>query len=147
MFGFFRRSGTLVPTYRGRAFLRLESLEWRDQPTELVPQPPVGIDGGNSRVQNLAPQIVNYTAEQTTNGLFVITGTVVDESPGGLTVTFGGDTVGSGQRVTTNADGSFSLILQLPLDGTGAGYLTATVTDAGGLVSQEVSVFLDPTIP
>ena len=146
MFGLFRRASTPVSGFRGRTFLRLEALEWRDQPSDPTLTAPT-TDPQASQVQNQAPQIINYQAQEISNGEFLITGTVVDESPGGLTVTFGGDTVGSGKTVTTNSDGTFSMTLQLPLDGTGAGYLTATVTDAQGLVSQTVSVFLDPTTP
>jgi hypothetical protein len=147
MFGLFRRASTPGSGLRGRTFLRLESLEWRDQPSDLTLVVIESDAGQASRPQNQAPQIVNFMAHEITNGLFLITGKVVDESPGGLTVTLAGSTAGAGQTVTTNSDGTFSMTLQLPVDGTGSGYLTATVRDAQGLVSEEVSVFLDPTIP
>jgi hypothetical protein len=121
---------------------RVDGLECRLTPTDPTP-------GGGLTVvaTNAAPQIVEYTRQEIGNGLFLITGRVVDESPGGLTVTFGGDTSAAGNTATTLSDGTFSIVVQLRVDGTDAGYLTATVRDAQGLVSQEVSVFLDPTIP
>jgi hypothetical protein len=148
MFGLFRRIPTRRPAPQGRVRLSLESLEWRDQPDGggllLDPPPP---PGGGGQAVNAAPAIVDFRAQESGNGLFLITGRVVDESPGGLTVTFGGGTSAAGRTTTTLADGTFSIVVQLRLDGTDSGYLTATVTDAQGLVSEPVQVYLDPTIP
>jgi hypothetical protein len=94
---------------------------------------------------NTPPVIVGFAQKQIGNGEFLITGKVVDANPGNLTVTFGGQTSASGQTVTTGADGSFSCLVQLRVDGTDAGYLTATTTDGRGLTSQAVQVYLEPT--
>jgi len=93
------------------------------------------------------PVIVGFEDEEVGNGLFLISGTVVDESPGNLIVTFGGGTSANGLTVTTNGDGSFSRTIQLRVDGTDSGFLTATTVDGQGLASQPVQVFLDPTTP
>ncbi len=134
MFGLFRSARVTSPAFRGRTLLRLESLEWRDQPSDFGPLPPGGgNDGWISPPQNQAPRIVDFEAEEITQGLFVVTGRVADESPGGLTVSFGGSTVAMGKTAVTASDGTFSLVVQLPVNGTGAGYLTATVKDLQGL--------------
>ena len=99
----------------------------------------------NAPTANTGPTIVNFSKEEIVNGLFLISGQVVDQNPGGLVVTFGGSTTATGTTVTTTPDGTFSCTIQLPVNGTGAGFLTATTVDAQGLVSAEVFVFLDPT--
>jgi hypothetical protein len=96
-------------------------------------------------VANSPPVIIDFEAEQIGNGLFLISGQVVDQNPGGLVVTFGGSTSASGMTVTTTPDGTFSCTIQLEVNGTGAGTLTATTVDSQGLVSAEVQVFLNPT--
>jgi hypothetical protein len=106
----------------------------------------IGPGNGGQPANNLPPAITNFAEVELGNGLFLISGTVVDEHPGGMVVTFGGDTSASGQSVTTNSDGSFSRTVQLRVDGTDCGYLTATTVDDHNQVSQTVQVFLDPTI-
>jgi hypothetical protein len=98
-------------------------------------------------IAHAGPVIIDFEAEQIGNGLFLISGQVVDQNPGGLVVTFGGDTTANGMTVTTTPDGTFSCTIRLPVDGTGAGTLTATTVDGQGLVSASVQVFLDPTPP
>lgn len=136
-------------SFSGRAVLRLEALEWRDCPSDYL--------GGDSQpdpysapavMAPAAPRIVNYTAEEVANGLFIITGQVTDANPGGLTITFGGDLPsGQGLTTTTNADGTFSVVIQTKIDGTEAGFLTAQTTNAQGVTSNEAVVFINPTIP
>lgn len=142
MLGLFRRRPVARRAFPTNRFIpRVDGLECRITPTDP------GLGGFTSLAANASPQIVDYTRTEVGNGLFLITGRVVDENPGGLTVNFGGDTSAAGSTTTTLSDGTFSILVQLRLDGTDAGYLTAKVTDAQGLVSQEVAVFLDPTIP
>jgi hypothetical protein len=105
-------------------------------------QPPVGALSPGA----LSPVIVGFSAKQIGNGLFVITGKVDCTNPGGLTITFGGATSASGRTVTTNADGTFTMQVQLRTDGTDCGCLTAS-TVVNGLQSQVVDVFLEPTTP
>jgi hypothetical protein len=151
MFGLFRRAHTAGVGSRGRAFLRLEALDPRDQPSSLDPSAAPAADGTPVRVAdqqtNRPPEITNFTAREIGSGLFLITGQVVDENPGGLVVTLDGSTSAAGRSTTTNDDGSFSLLVQLATDGTDSGYITATTTDDFGLVSDEVDVFVTPTPP
>jgi hypothetical protein len=95
----------------------------------------------------VAPVIENFTAHEIGNGMFLITGRVIDETPTGMIVTFGGTTSAAGQYATVSADGTFSKIVQLRTDGTDSGYITATTTDAYQVVSEEVDVLVNPTPP
>lgn len=103
---------------------------------------------GGGETELAAPQIVDFGYQQVGNGLFIFTGRVVDANPGGLTVTFGGSvpTV-DGQSVTTAADGTFQLTIQLRTDGSDVGIVTASVTNRAGVESDEVMVYVSPTPP
>jgi len=149
MLGFFHRTTTRRVASPRRAFLRLESLDSRDLPDGTpFGDPVIGVSELGAPPTNLPPTIVNFEKEEIANGLFLITGTVVDDGAvGGLTVTFSGGTSATGTTITTNSDGTFSLTIQLRVDGTDSGFLTATTVDLGGLVSEEVEVYLNPTLP
>jgi hypothetical protein len=146
MLGLFRRPPTRGHGLSVRTILRLENLEGRAQPSSLDP----GGDplGGQYLIAapNDAPQIVDFSAREVGTGLFLVSGRVIDEAPGGLTVTLDGDTAANGLTTTTLGDGSFSLLVRLPTDGTGSGYIIATTVDNQGLVSEEVFVFVRPTV-
>jgi hypothetical protein len=129
---------------QGRVFLRLEALEWRDQPDATPVALSLSLPTNPGILAPTPPAITNFTAENFGNGLFLISGQVADTHPGGLTVTFGGGTSASGLTVTTNADGTFNKTIQLRTDGTDGGYLTATTVDSNGLSSQAVQVLLNP---
>ena len=64
---------------------------------ELPSTPPT--DGDS----NAAPRVVNFMAVEIISGLWRFTGDVIDEAPGGLTVTLGGEPE-SLQNVTTTTD-------------------------------------------
>jgi hypothetical protein len=149
MLGLFRGAHTQSSGFGGRAVLRLEGLEWRDQPSGLDTgaPPDAGDQSGDfylTPTANAPPEIVDFSAELIGDGLYLVTGRVIDEAAGGLTVTFGGSTDGSGRTTTTYEDGTFSILIRLPTDGTGAGYLTASTLDNQGLESNEPAIFLDP---
>jgi hypothetical protein len=142
MLGLLRRTRTTGARPRNRVVLRLEGLEWRDNPD---------IDPGNGGVVltsppvNHAPQIVDFTCQQIDHGLFLITGRVIDENPAGLTVTLGGSTSAAGTAIITLTDGSFSKAVQLRTDGTDNGWITAVTVDLQGLVSNTVQQYVTPT--
>ena len=141
-----RRAPATRPNRTHRTLLRLEGFECRITPSgesDTVTHPPVSTNGSPI---NQAPQITNFTATDLGGGLYLISGQVVDESPGGLTVTFGGSVATlNGYTVTTAANGTFSFTIQLKTDGTDTGYLLATTKDAQGLPSNQASVYVHPT--
>src|SRR5947207_3064812 len=112
LFTLFRRPGRPAPVRRAR--LSLEALDGRwcpDATGTLYP----GDVGYRSATADGPPEIIDYEADETEPGLFTITGRVIDEHPGGLTVYFQGpQSQINGQTVTTNPDGTFSLTVQLP---------------------------------
>ena len=128
--------------------LRLESLETRENPDGGFGDPPPTPPPSSPPPQmpaNAAPVILNFSAEETGNGYFLITGRVSDETPASAVVTLGGSTSCSGTQIAVGADGSFSQVVVLHTDGTDSGYITATATDALGLHSQQVQVYVNPT--
>jgi hypothetical protein len=142
MIGLVRGPGFVRRAQKRRVVLHLEGLEGRDQPSS--PQ------GGGDMAQtppppaNQRPVIEGFVCQPLGRGLYLITGRVVDESPGGLTVTLGGSTSAAGRSTTTQPDGTFSMTVQLRVNGTDAGFITATTVDRQGLVSEPVSQFVDP---
>jgi hypothetical protein len=90
------------------------------------------------------PTITNFAAVEGYDQIFTFTGDVTDQPPGGLPVTFGGVPSMAGQTTTTNADGSFELVVQLNANGSDNGTVWAQTTDWWGLTSQQAttSVFV-----
>lgn len=82
------------------------------------------------------PTIVTFLATEGTNENWTFTGTVEDEFPIGLTVTFGG--ILQGRSAVVQSDKSFTLTLQIAV-GVHSN-ATAQVTDWWGLVSAIESV-------
>lgn len=81
---------------------------------------------------NAAPEIVNFGWRNPAGSGFFFEGQVIDENPGGLTVTFGG--VLTGHSTTTAADGSFSYGIYLTPDD--YGLVTAQTADEFGVESN-----------
>lgn len=145
MLGLLHRSRTTGARPRNRVVLRLEGLEWRDNPSDPGTGDPTIVF--SPLPSNMPPQIVNFSCEEIGSGVFLISGTVLDESPGGLTVRFGGSTSAAGQTAVTLTEGSFETTVQLRTDGTDSGWITAVVTDAQGLTSEQVQQYVSPTPP
>ncbi|AMV25300.1 hypothetical protein VT84_12945 [Gemmata sp. SH-PL17] len=139
MFGLFQRTRAQTAPQK-RTVLRLEALEWRD-----VPDGAPGDPTSPPTVPNAAPIIVTFAAAEIANGLFQISGSVADEHPSGLVITFGGATSANGLTVTTAADGTFSRTIQFRVDGSDEGILTAIAVDDHNLTSQTVQMFVAPT--
>jgi hypothetical protein len=143
MFGLLRRN-RLARTSRKapsfRTILRVDGLEYRDVPSDIS----TGSDG-ISMPTNQPPQIVGFTVTRVGTGLYLISGTVVDENPGGLTVTIGGSTSAAGSSTTTWSDRTFSMVVTLQTNGTDVGYITATTVDDHNQTSNEPSVFVTPS--
>ena len=142
MLGQFAHARAKSRRQRSRIVLRCEGLEGRIQPDGGVSYPPPSTSHIDS---NQAPVIVDFNCQQIGSGTFLVTGRVIDENPSGLIVTLGGDTSAAGTTITTAADGTFTKTIILRIDGTDRGYITAATIDAFGLISNEVSQFVNPT--
>ncbi len=104
-----------------------------------------GSGSDNGGPANAAPRIEDFVGEEGPGRVWTFTGRVVDEAPGGLTVTFGGIPSLAGQTTITAADGSFSktVVLQPGEEG----YATAVTVDAAGLSSNVARYFVSQTLP
>lgn len=101
--------------------------------------------GGAPLAPNNPPRIENFVATPIGGGWYSISGTVVDEHPGGLTITFGGEVDSMyGRTTTTDANGNFSLVVCLNTNGTDMGWLTAVTQDDAGQWSNKATVYVDP---
>ena len=149
MLRLFRRPTARPGRSRGRIVLRLEGFEGRDQPSVFggTDDPPISTLGVYGDVKgNQAPEIEVY-CEEIAIGLWRVYGQVADESPGGLTVRFGGIPSAQGLSTITQSDGSFSMLLYVQTNGTDVGVVTAQTTDAQGLDSNIDYDDIYPTPP
>jgi hypothetical protein len=98
-------------------------------------------DPFSSPIENAGPTIDNFTVYPTGDGKNVLlSGSVQDESPEGLTVSFSGVVSGS---TTTDASGNFSLVALA----SELGDVTASASDAWGAVSAPVTAALENPAP
>lgn len=157
---------TSAPTTTRRVRLALESLDDRLAPSSLIDTgiaDPTAINflpfssqtgtatstliattvvGG---VVSTPPQVVNFTGVMILGGLYELSGDVIDVSPGGLTITFGGepDTL-RGMTVTTDANGHFELTKLLRTDGSDSGVVSAQTVNAQGATSNLALTIIRP---
>lgn len=109
----------------------------------------VGRDGGPRRLSggpsNAPPVISNFVHVMGAGGLCTFTGQVTDETPGNLTIRFGGapDSL-QGITATTNSTGAFTKTVQLQLDGTDVGTAEVQTTDPQGLDSNVAYRYVSP---
>lgn len=143
--------------FRLSARLGLEVLDARNAPshiggndvatTDWLPEPESGTTWLDYQeyadAKNQKPRIVNFTVTALPGGTLRYSGTVVDEAPGGLTVTLTGVQAclqPGGETVLTDANGNFVF------DGTAAvgdsGLAFANVSDAQGQAAVTVSYYL-----
>jgi len=93
---------------------------------------------------NQKPVITNFSISVALNLTGRFSGKVVDEHPGGLTVILTGPQGclnGSGQSVTTDADGNFEFVGQL-VHVTDSGTVTVDTADTLGLPADQVAFSL-----
>jgi hypothetical protein len=96
--------------------------------------------GSNTAIVTLganAPVITNFTSSEGAGHGFTFTGTVSDQSPAGLTVSFGGIPSLAGQTATVSSNGTFSLAVVLNADGSDNGMAWAQTVDWWGLTSNQ----------
>jgi hypothetical protein len=94
-------------------------------------------DPAHATVANSPPQITAFNAVHGLGNTWTFSGTVVDESPQGLRVQFGGLASLTNQAATADEQGNFSLTLSLQPNERGTA--TATVTDPWGATSAEAA--------
>lgn len=137
LFNLFRRPARPAPSRRAR--LTLEALHDR-----LCPDGGMGDITPGDRA-NATPLIVDFEFARLASGMFDISGTVIDENPGGLTVYFDAEQEAiDGKTVITQVDGSFSLTVTLMTDGSDDGMVSAWTYDAAGQKSNVVYLNLIP---
>jgi hypothetical protein len=130
------RSGS---TTKNRARLALEPLEMRYCLScyETFSASPV-LDSQVAQLETSSPPVISGFQATHSGNYWTFSGTVIDQNPAGLTVTFGGLPSLQGRVATTNGSGSFSLTVQLqPGEG---GTATAQTTDWAGQQSNLASV-------
>lgn len=138
MWSFLRSPRPAAAPFRAR--LSLESLDQRLAPSDLLQtpgDPPETVTYFPADPTNKPPQIVNFQAVEVVGGMWRFTGDVIDEFPGGLTITFGGgpDSL-QGVTTTTNASGHFDIAVFMKTDGTDYGTATAQTVDNIGQQSN-----------
>lgn len=95
---------------------------------------------------NAAPKIVDFAAVSLGNNVYSFRGKVIDENPGGLTITFGGGTsTMNGLTITTESDGTFLVTKTLLTNGNDTGSVTVSTVDIWGVASNTATVFVSPT--
>ena len=87
----------------------------------------LGSNFASADLNNAIPMIVGFAAECLQGRTWRFSGVVRDEAPAGLIVQFGGLPSLVGKTAVVQADGSFSLVVELAEGETGAA--TASVTD------------------
>ena len=92
-------------------------------------------------IASAAPVITSFEVIQGPNGNWTFQGTVADECPAGIVVTFGGNAQVIGLRATVDQNGNFSATFYLP--NLTSGFVNAQCSDVWGLVSNNVT---DPLI-
>lgn len=91
-----------------------------------------------------ALSIINFDVSESVQGWCTFTGTVVGATAGQV-VTFSGVPSVNGKQVVTDANGNFSLTVQLKTDGSDAGSVSVVTTDANGVQSNQPFVTVSPT--
>jgi hypothetical protein len=157
------RSASPRPT-PARARLSLESLDSRCAPSTVIdpvtgapvaeyiaapadggsPSDPIG--GQQVPPANQAPRITNFIGRQDTGNIWILSGDVIDESPGGLTITFGGEPNSlQNKTTTTDANGHFELVIPLNTNGSDDGLTTAQTVDTLGAQSNVAEYTIHPS--
>jgi len=94
-------------------------------------------------VESTPPIIVNFSAVEDVDGIWIFRGSVTDESAEGLIVNFDGLKSLVGKTAKVRADGTFSLAVRLQPGEEGT--VSAITTDWWGLDSEVVFTIVHPT--
>jgi hypothetical protein len=100
------------------------------------------LSGGSS---NAEPVITGFVHVMGVGGICTFSGQVTDETPGGLTIRFGGEPDSlQGVTAVTDSTGAFSKTVQLQTNGTDTGNAEVQTTDPQGLDSNIASRYVSP---
>jgi hypothetical protein len=112
--------------------------QWEIDLAKVYIAPP----GGGGRGQ--APYITAFGCSSS-GGVWTFTGHVEDDTPGGLTIRFGGAPLSlQGKTAVTDSSGNFSLTLSLQTNGSDAGTATTDTTDPDGNNSNTAHCDVNP---
>jgi hypothetical protein len=147
MFGFLMSKRPVRTAPRVRSFLRLEELGVRATPTDLLgevtappPVPPPPLPGPVLA----APKIDTFTAAEIGHGWYTFSGHVTSANPAGLVITFNGVPCLVGRTTTVEADGTFSMTIQVATNGSDIGTISAQ-TSQNGMLSNLAMTYMSPT--
>ncbi len=104
-----------------------------DDATLAPDDEPLGDPPGPPPSSNKPPKVVNFSGRRDSPGVWVLSGKVEDENPAGLTVRFGGLNAAKGHTAIADANGNFTITIDL---GNVTGEVWALTTDAEGLESN-----------
>lgn len=109
----------------------------------------VGRGGGIQRYSggpsNQAPVITTFVYVMQAGNTAVFSGQVTDETPGGLTIRFGGEPDSlQNKTTTTDSTGAFTYSIVLQTNGTDTGNAEAQTTDPQGFDSNTAYRFVSP---
>lgn len=128
-----------------RSILRVEELGIRAMPDGNDPPLPSGSTDPGITTNQTAPVIDDFGAVEISKGWFRLEGHVSAANPGGLTIYFNGIPAVTDLTTTTDADGNFSVVIQVKTDGTDSGTITAQTVDANGNWSNVAMTLISPT--
>ena len=150
MLGFFtsKRPARTAPILRTR--LGFETLDERAMPTDIgggyvpppPPPPPPGIENPPPVVA--APHIDSFMAAEIAHGWYTISGHVSTPNSAGLIIRFDGVPSLQGKTAVVDANGNFSLTLQVQTNGNDSGTISAQTTQ-NGVDSNLALSYMSPT--
>ena len=145
MFGFLKSKSPIRTTPSTRSFLRLEELDVRATPSDLGDLPPSNPPAQAAPpAPQPAPNIDTFAAVEVAHGWYTISGHVASANPNGLVVTFAGVPSLAGQTAVVDANGNFSITIQVATDGSDIGTISAQ-TIQGGTLSNTALTYMSPT--
>ena len=135
-----------------RARLSLESLDGRIMPDATGTSPaPIAVfaqaaPAAPGTSDAAAPQITSFGAAEISTGWYLFTGTVTAAgNPAGIVVTLGGGPASlAGVTATVQADGTFSVLVQMQTNGNDDGTATAVFTQ-NGVQSNVAMTYVSPS--
>jgi hypothetical protein len=133
-------NGSVTPNATGQFSLQAEATGLGTVSAVAVDAESLSSNAVDRSIFSNTPQIQDFSVQQGPNKTVILSGRVVDESPGGLVVNFSGIASGS---ATTDANGNF--LATLPASGTGG--VNAGTSDPWGLMAITATIFFSNQPP